>query len=98
MECTLAFFLSCFSWSNLYLDGGFIYDDISYVEINPTTLEVASAPRNPFGRAAIGYEMRFKGLTLSLEASHVSSLNTNADRGVNAISVQARWYPFSRAE
>lgn len=94
--CSLHALIACFSWSNLYLDGGLVYDDIDYVEISPITLEIASAPRNPFGRISAGYEIQFASLTIALEAAHTSSLNTNADRGVNSIGLRARWYPFRR--
>lgn len=50
--------------------------------------------QSPYGRLSIGYEIRLPSLTWRLEASHVSSLATNADRGVNALSISARWYPF----
>jgi hypothetical protein len=94
MECTIAALIACFNWSNFYFDGSLIYNDINYIEINPTTLEIAAVERNPFGAAAIGYEMRFRNVTLSFEAVHVSSLQTNEDRGVNSLQFQARWYPF----
>lgn len=97
MDCALATLhtlIACFSWSNLYLDGGMVFDDINYVEINPVTLESVAIERNPFGRASLGYELRFKSATFSIEATHTSSLATNADRGVNSIGIKARWYPF----
>ena len=94
MECTLATLIACFSWSNLYLDGGVLYNDIRYVEVNPVTLETAAVEKNPFGRAAIGYELKFRSVEFALEASHTSSLATNSDRGANAIGIRARWYPF----
>lgn len=49
---------------------------------------------NPYGRLAIGYEVSFPRMTWRIEASHISSLAINTDRGVNAISIGARWYPF----
>jgi hypothetical protein len=94
--CSLHALIACFSWSNLYLDTGLIYEDVDYVEINPATLEVASAPGNPIGRASLGYELRFQSLIIALEASHTSSLETSKDRGVNSISLRARWHPFRR--
>jgi hypothetical protein len=94
--CSLHALIACFSWSSLYLDGGLIYEDIKFVEINPVTLDVAAAPHNPLGRTALGYELRFQSLTVALEASHTSSLATNSDRGINAISLRARWFPFRR--
>lgn len=94
--CSLYALIACFSWSNLYLDTGLIYEDVKYVEVNPVTLDVASVPSNPLGRASLGYELRFDSLSIALEASHTSSLATSADRGVNSISLRARWYPFRR--
>jgi len=92
--CSLASLIACFSISNLYLDSALVYEDVTYVEINPVTMERVAAPRNPLGRAAIGYQISFRSFDVAVEASHQSSLITSADRGVNSISLRARWYPF----
>lgn len=110
MECTLAALIACFSWSNFYVDGGLSFQDVgtprqewrTHVYNGPavietrTQLETIDDPYNPYGRFALGYQLDFKSVTISLEASHVSSLDTDADRGINAISLKARWYPFRR--
>lgn len=66
------------------------------IEESGSTNEVWSAhtAANPYGRLAIGYEIEFSQFKVRLEASHISSIATNQDRGVNAISLGARWYPF----
>lgn len=108
MDCalsTLHTLIACFSWSNFYVDGGLLYQD-SGVEKVTAAYEWYDAKyilqdrdeshyaSNPYGRVALGYEMRFTNVSLSLEAAHTSSLDTGSDRGVNAISLKARWYPF----
>lgn len=110
MECTLYALLACFSWSNLYLDGAMSWHDselphqVYETEVftgpglveTVTTQRTTDDPLNPYGRIAIGYEMRFSSVSLAIEASHTSSVDTNEDHGVNAISLRARWYPFKR--
>jgi hypothetical protein len=100
--------LACFSWSGLYIDSGLSYQDIGEPRQEwrtvstqhdwgvETTADLAKidSQMNPYGRLAIGYEISFPALTWRLEASHVSSLATGQDRGINAVSVSARWYPF----
>lgn len=106
--CSLYALLACFSWSSLYVDGGLSFQDSSPVhqewqtQINARagaietvrTQFTTDRPLNPYGRVALGYEVRFGSVTMALEASHVSSVETTADRGVNAIGIRARWYPF----
>lgn len=108
MECAIATLLACFSWSGLYIDSGLSYQDIGESRLEWQTsqsqhdgvVETISrqaridSPANPYGRIALGYEVSFDVLTWRLEASHVSSIATGQDRGVNAVSVSARWYPF----
>lgn len=112
MECTLATLhalIACFSWSNLYIDGGVQLQDIgerrqqwvtrtnhggNAIE-TVTALETIDDPYNPYGRFALGYVIEFKSVTLSLEASYVSSLDVD-DHGISAIGIKARWYPFRR--
>jgi hypothetical protein len=106
--CSLFALISCFSWSNLYIDGGLQFQDQAgfnehhYVEVKrlPGVTETVTTPyytdglMNPYGRLALGYQIEFKSVTLSLEASHTSSFDTDADRGINAIGLKARWFPF----
>jgi hypothetical protein len=111
MECALSALhalIACFSWSNLYIDGGLKFQDFTVprTEMRTTVnhggnaIETVIAPyswlddQNPYGQLAIGYEIRFTSVTWRVEASHLSSINTGTDRGVNAISINARWYPF----
>jgi hypothetical protein len=51
---------------------------------------------NPYGRFAIGYDVEIGRLAWSLELLHVSSLVSNKDFGVNSVSLNVRWRPFSR--
>lgn len=53
---------------------------------------------NPYGRLAVGYRVSFESADFYLEASHVSSLATDSDRGRNALMVGVRYYPFGRAQ
>jgi hypothetical protein len=106
--CSLFALIACFNWSGFYVDGGLSFQDSSPVHqewattVNylPTATETVRTqyttdePLNPYGRFALGYQIEFKSVTLSLEAAHVSSLATNRDRGVNSIGLKARWYPF----
>jgi hypothetical protein len=48
---------------------------------------------NPYGRFSIGYEISLSAITLRIEGAHTSSVTTK-DRGMNSISLNARWYPF----
>lgn len=111
MDCmltTLHTLMACFSLSNLYVDTGLYFQDItvprtemrSTVNHGGNAVETVIAPysweddQNPYGRLALGYELHFTSLSWRVEASHLSSINTGTDRGVNAISINARWYPF----
>jgi hypothetical protein len=106
--CSLFSLIACFSWSNLYLDGGAQFNDYEMprqawtnsVSINgPGVNETISYQtvelerQNPYGRIALGYEIAFPTVSLRLEASHLSSFTAH-DKGLNAISINARWYPF----
>lgn len=92
MECSLAALIACFSWSNLYIDTSLSYLDVKqeYVVRDETRVEYLS----PYGGLAIGFSVPIRDVALSLEASHISSITTNHDRGINAISLRARWFPF----
>jgi hypothetical protein len=108
MDCSLFALLVCLNWSNVYIDTGLSYQDSSaehqewrtHVNVMPGVIETVhtqyttTRPLNPYGRIALGYEIRFTRVTLALEASHYSSFETADDRGVNALSLKARWYPF----
>ena len=66
------------------------------------TPQIVDRAANPYGHVAIGWErefsVRFLGkVTSSLEVSHDSSIATGIDRGVNAVSVNVRVFPFRGA-
>lgn len=98
MECSLAALIACFSWSNLYIDTSLSYLDVK--QIYPHWEETINQRVNrseylsPYGGLALGFSLPIQEVTLSLEASHVSSLATSHDRGINAVSLRARWFPF----
>ena len=106
--CSLFALIACFSWNNLYLDGGLQYQDadvqrtghFTTVNHDGNAVETVITPfsyiadENPYGRLSLGYQIEFRSVTMALEISHISSLETNADRGVNTIGLRARWYPF----
>lgn len=108
IACSIHALIACFSWSSFYVDGGIAYQDraLPHQVFDTTTLTSSSvvetiitqrtteAASNPYGRLALGYELQFKSLTLAIEASHVSSLDTDKDDGINSIGIKAHWYPF----
>lgn len=110
MECTLATLIACFSWSNLYVDSGLQYHDggehYAYREHsalltddgelihNVSSVTTFDTPSNPYGRLSIGYQFGPESLQWRIELSHVSSVATTKDRGVNSLAVSARWFPF----
>jgi hypothetical protein len=110
ITCSIHALLACFSWSGFYIDGGLQYQDIDVprAEMRTTAREGRGAietvtalykwddDQNPYGRIALGYELNFPSITWRVEASHLSSIDTGTDRGVNAIGISARWYPFRR--
>lgn len=110
MECSLFALLTCFSWSNLYVDGGLSFKNqelphqvfetqvirLPGVIETITTQRTTDEPMNPYGRIALGYEMQFSALSLALEVAHESSIEANDDDGFTAISLRARWFPFRR--
>lgn len=58
---------------------------------------ISDRSANPYGRVTLGWETpvdvpKFGKVHLSLEASHMSSLSTGIDKGINSISVGARVY------
>jgi hypothetical protein len=53
-------------------------------------------PANPYGRLALGYELHFESISWRLEATHISSVASTKDRGINSLSINARWHPFRR--
>lgn len=108
MDCTLATLIACFHMSNLYVDTGLLAQDAEFPRmetrthvnrlpgVTETVTEQVPTMRavNPYGRLALGYGIDFRSVSLSLELSHVSSLATEDDRGVNAVQLRARWFPF----
>ncbi len=105
MECTIATLIACFNLSGLYIDGGLQYNDYDTLRLGYTdsvtlgvetiSYQTAIPERdNPYGRLALGYEIPFHNVSLRLEASHLSSLASDSDRGWNAISFNVRWHPF----
>jgi hypothetical protein len=109
MECSLYALIACFSWSGLYIDGDLNYQDSSvpyfyWKDTSPPPRDgiietsavsaIGHDSNNPYGRVAIGYQLDFNKITLSIEASHTSSIESDTDRGVNAITLSARWFPF----
>ena len=106
--CSLFALIACFSWSNFYVDGGLSFQDssaphqewttqvtnLSGVTETIRTQYTTDEPMNPYGRLAFGYQIEFKSVTFSLEATHLSSISSNQDRGINALGIRARWYPF----
>lgn len=63
-------------------------------ELDSRSHRASHTAENPYGQLTIGYELRFTNITWGLEATHTSSIATGRDRGVNSISLRARWYPF----
>lgn len=109
MECTLATLIACFSWSNLFIDSGLLYQDAEipyfyWKDVSPPpgngvvetafVSAIGDESQNPYGRLALGYQLDLGNVVMSLELSHVSSLATDADRGVNSLQLRARWFPF----
>lgn len=106
--CSLFALIACFSWSNLYLDGGAYVQDADvqrtgyFTTVNrmPGVTETVLTPmsytadENPFGRAALGYELRFTRVTLSAEAFIAGSLLDDGAEPVKGFGIKARWYPF----
>lgn len=110
MECTLATLIACFSWSGLYVDTHVTALDKTFphqewrvsqhqgdgVIETIGRYEWTDRADNPYGGVAIGFAVPIRNVTISAEMSHISSLRTDGDRGINAVSLRARWYPFLR--
>jgi hypothetical protein len=108
MECTIAALIACLSWSNLYLDGGLSYQDSDFprqewrthvnrlpgVTETVTQLETVDEPYNPYGKAAIGYEFRFRAVVLSTEAWYSGSFDNNGGPAIKGLNLYVRWHPF----
>lgn len=113
MDCALATLIACFSWSNLYVDSGLHWQDrgeyftriehASLLTEQGELIQEASAvrtfneARNPYGRLSLGYEIEVAEISWRMELAHISSLDTGKDRGVNSLSISARWFPFRGA-
>lgn len=105
---TLQAFIACFSWSNIYLDTGLSYQDAGvYVQsqlistridhgepIVSESMRLDMLRRNPYGSISVGYELRLRSMTLRLEAAHKSSFADGDDKGINYLTIGARWFPF----
>lgn len=100
MGCSLAALIACFSWSGLYLDTSVSYLDVkqTYPHWDETIGQQVNRSEylSPYGGLALGFSVPVQNVTVSLEASHISSLATSTDRGINSISLRARWFPFRR--
>lgn len=108
MECTLATLVACFSWSGLFVDTGVQLQDrgtaVHYRTDTPqlvghewvwnTQWRTVDKPDNPYGRFGVGYVVDFGSAQLTLEANHTSSMQTGGDKGINAVSLSLRWFPF----
>lgn len=93
MECSWALLLvSCFSWSNLYIDASL--SDLDVKQIYEVNHEVRAEYLSPYGGLMLGFAVPFENGQISIEASHTSSLATNNDRGFNQIGLHVRWFPF----
>lgn len=111
MDCSLVTLMACFSWSNLYVDAHVTALDktLPHLEWRVTETrgdgvietigryELTDHADNPYGGVALGLDLPFKSLTISAEVSHMlSSMRTDGDRGINAVSLRAKWYPLRR--
>jgi hypothetical protein len=111
MECTLAALVACFSWGGFFIDGGLAWQDAGvprtdYREVIIRRDDgfqyrayddfVVYDKKNPYAFGALGYEIRFRALSISLEAAHRSSAVVGYDDGVNSVLLRARWFPFRR--
>lgn len=109
MECSIAVLMACFSWSNFYVDAHVTAIDKTFPHqewrvseyrgngVIETTGQYVwtDRPNNPYGGVALGFELPFSNLRISAEVSHMlSSMRTDEDRGINAISLRAKWYPL----
>lgn len=109
MECTLSALIACFSWSGLFVDTGiqvqdrgiganYMFDVWENVDGQWTNTRSEwiheDFSRNPYGRFGVGYVLDFGRAEITLEASHTSSLETGSDKGINALSLRMRWFPF----
>lgn len=109
MECSLAALIACFSWSNLYIDAQVSYQDRAvpyhyWKDVSPPPHDgivetsyvstISNENENPYLRNAIGLQLSFKAIDVSLEAFHDSSMSSDKDRGVNGLAIKAKWFPF----
>lgn len=108
MECALATLIACFSWSGFYVDTSMQWQDAGLPKTEATpvyfhndrsnfagyTQTVSYETKNPYAEVALGYQVEFHNVALSLSAWHRSSIATGQDEGINALSVGMRWRPF----
>lgn len=107
MDCGLATLAACFSLSGFYVDADLSYLSADIPRRTWHVYEVPhhwgvetvvhsarnDRPANPYGRLAVGYQIQFSNISLSLEGWHLSSTK-DSDRGMEGVSVKARWFPF----
>lgn len=98
MSCTLATLIACLKLSNFYVSGGLLTEDVTYVEIDPVTFEVAASPSSTLADVSVGFSgelSRQWSFDLRLY-THRSDPFTGADRGVNSGGLFFYWRPFRR--
>lgn len=108
MECTLAALIACFSWSNLYIDVDLVAFDKTFQRQEWRVDEIrgdgvietygryvwTDRANNPYVSPGIGYQLQLANWTIAAEVRHLTSTATDSDRGLNFVSLKARWFPF----
>lgn len=97
MGCSLAALIACFSWSNLYLESHVSVIDTPVVryQFDGVNWTGNNDYQNPYAGFAVGFVAPFRNGSVSIEAAHMlSSLENSNDKGINALSLRAQWYPF----
>ena len=106
--CSIYALISCFSWSNFYLDGGVHWQDRGASQVSgfqfltEDGLAAASAvewrithkPDNPYGWIGLGYLIKpSHNIELNIRlGAHRSSFENGDDRGYNYAGVDFRWF------
>lgn len=96
LTCSIQALIACFQLSNLYISGGVLTEDVSYVEVDPITREIVADPSNFLADISIGFSgelSRQWSFDLRLY-SHRSDPFTGRDRGVNSGGLFLYWRPF----
>lgn len=108
--CSIHALIACFSWQNLYLDGGVSYQDSDFphqewitrvhhlpgVTETVSQFEMVDDAYNPYGRISLGLEVPFRSMTLSAEAFYSGSMDDKGAPAVKGFTVKARWYFLRR--